>query len=418
MTQPKIEKPTDPLTQRPNDLIGQNIVCFAKDWNEDPTSCNHVLRELSKRNRVLWVNSISTRSPNLASKRDIGKIFRKLGSFFQGPRQEGERLWVYTPLVLPLHHKAWAVKFNRLWLRLTLAVLTRKLGMRGFQLWTFVPTSADYVGHLGEQMSVYYVTDNWKAFSSVDGAQIGDMVDRLSRKADVVFATSHSLVDSLRPHNPETHLATHGVEFEKFRAALDPKTKLPADIASLPGTVIGYYGLVEDWMDQDLIAYLAERHPEWSIALVGAIRTDVSKLEKLPNVHLLGRKPHAELPAYCKGFAVGLIPHKVNDLTRNMNPIKLREYVCAGLPVVSVALPEVAFYPDQCTVAPDYVAFEQGILNALATDSPEARRRRSDAMREETWERKVARLAEIVARTQATKQQSPQRRTKEEPQRT
>ena len=307
-------------------------------------------------------------------------------------------MWVYTPLVLPLHHKGWAVAFNRIWLRLTLAILTRKLGMRGFQLWTFVPTSADYVGHLGEQLSVYYVTDNWKAFSSVDGAKIGDMVDRLSSKADVVFATSHSLVDSLKPNNPETHLAAHGVEFEKFAAATQPETQLPDDIANLPGTVIGYYGLVEDWMDQELIAYLAERHPEWSFALVGAVRTDVSKLETLPNVYLSGRKPHSELPAYCKGFAVGLIPHKVNELTRNMNPIKLREYVCAGLPVVSVALPEVARYPEQCRVAQDYAEFEQAILDAIAEDSSEARKRRSETMRSETWEYKVARLAEIVAR--------------------
>ena len=384
-------------------ISGQNIVCFAKDWNEDPTSCNHVLRELSKTNKVLWINSISTRSPNLASKRDIGKIFRKLGSFFKGAKQASERMWVYTPLVLPLHHKAWAVVFNRIWLRLTLAVLTRKLGMRGFQLWTFVPTSADYVGHLGEELSVYYVTDNWKAFSSVDGTQIGDMVDRLSSKADVVFATSHSLVESLLPNNPETHLAAHGVEFEKFAQALNPNTPLPADLAKLPGTVIGYYGLIEDWMDQDLITHLAERHPEWSIVLVGAVRTDASKLEKLPNVHLLGRKPHSELPAYCKGFAVGLIPHKVNDLTRNMNPIKLREYVCAGLPVVSTALPEVARYPEQCHVAQNYAEFEQAIINALAQDSPEARKQRSETMRSETWEYKVACLAGIVARVQANK---------------
>ena len=225
--------------------------------------------------------------------------------------------------------------------------------------------------------------------------------------ASFLCGTSHSLVDSLRPNNPETHLAAHGVEFEKFAQATSPDTKIPADLAVLPGTVIGYYGLVEDWMDQELITYLAGRHPEWSFALVGAVRTDVSKLEKLPNVHLLGRKPHAELPAYCKGFAVGLIPHKVNELTRNMNPIKLREYVCAGLPVVSVALPEVARYPEQCRVAQNYAEFEQAICDALAQDSPEARKQRSETMRSETWEYKVARLAEIVARVQAGKTSRP-----------
>ena len=149
--------------------------------------------------------------------------------------------------------------------------------------------------------------------------------------------------------------------------------------------------------------YLARRHPEWSIALVGSARVDMSLLQACPNIHFLGRKPHAELPLYCKGFAVGLIPHKVNDLTRHMNPIKLREYLSAGLPVVSTALPEVKHYGEHCVVADTYEAFEQAILTALRDDSPAARQKRSDAMQWETWERKVQTLGAKVARVSENK---------------
>ena len=114
-------------------MKGQNIVCFAKDWSEDPTSCNHVLRELAKDNRVLWLNSISTRSPNLASGRDIGKIFRKLASFLCGPKKVGEQMWVYTPIVLPFHHNRKAAAFNRMLLRLSIKILGKQMGMDGFQ---------------------------------------------------------------------------------------------------------------------------------------------------------------------------------------------------------------------------------------------------------------------------------------------
>ncbi len=133
-------------------MTGQNIICFAKDWNEDPTSCNHVLRELSKRNQVLWINSISTRSPNFASGRDLRKIFHRVGGFLRGAKPVGDQMWLFTPFVLPFHHKKWAVRLNRQILRLTLGILRRRLGMHKFQLWTFVPTSSEYAGHLGEEL--------------------------------------------------------------------------------------------------------------------------------------------------------------------------------------------------------------------------------------------------------------------------
>jgi glycosyltransferase involved in cell wall biosynthesis len=384
-------------------LSGQSIVCFAKDWSEDPTSCNHVLQELAKRNRVLWLNSISTRSPNLTSGRDLGKIVRKVKSFFQKPRQVGEQMWVYTPLVLPFHHKSWAVKANRWLLRTTVRRLGRRFGMHDFQLWTFVPTSADYVGHLGASMIVYYCTDNWSQFSSVDGERIGGMVQSLATQADVVFATSHLLVEKLQPQNAETHLAAHGVKYTMFAAATQPETPIPTDLAALPQPVLGFYGLIEDWLDLDLIAYLAERHPEWSFAFVGRTCVDVSSLSRFPNVHFLGRKPHTELPNYCKGFSIGLIPHKVNELTRHMNPIKLREYLSAGLPVVATALPEVRYYAEHCTIAENYAEFEAGIVHLLATETPESRRARSRQMQSETWENKVAVLGDHVLRVQKTR---------------
>jgi glycosyltransferase involved in cell wall biosynthesis len=384
-------------------MTGQNIICFAKDWAEDPTSCNHVLRGLARQNKVLWLNSISTRSPNLSSGRDLGKIWRKLTAFLRGPKAADESLWVYTPLVLPFHHSPAAVVLNRWILKTSLSLLSARLGMRGFQLWTFVPTSSQYVGALGEEFIVYYCTDNWSQFSSVDGEKIGAMVKDLARRADVVFATSRPLVEQLRPNNPQTHLAAHGVNHELFAQAIAPATQVPADLAALPGPVLGFYGLIEDWLDLDLLAYLAGRHPEWTIALVGRVCVDTSKLAGYPNIHFLGRKPHAELPSYCKGFAVGLIPHQVNELTIHMNPIKLREYLSAGLPVVSTALPEVRHYPEHCVVTETYEEFERAVETAIREDTPEARARRSAAMRGENWEQKVQELGEIVMRVKAQK---------------
>jgi len=379
-------------------LVGQNIVCFAKDWKEDPTSCNHVLRELSKRNRVLWVNSISTRAPNLASGRDLKKIFNRIFGFLKGAQQVDRQMWLFTPFVLPLHHHRWAIHLNRLILNFTLGYVRRRLGMRHFQLWTFVPTSAEYVGRLGEDLLVYYCTDEWSGFSSVQGRKVGEMVESLATRASVVFATSRPLVEKLRRLNQETHLASHGVKYEAFARALDAATPVPAELASLPRPRLGFYGLIEEWLDLDLLAFLAERHPEWSIVLVGKVCVDVHPLKRFPNVYFTGRKPHAELPGFCKGFDVALIPHKVTELTRHMNPIKLREYMSAGLPIVSTDLPEMRLFPDACTVAQSYEQFEAAVLAAMAQDSPAKRAQRSEAMRDQTWDRKVLEIGRTVER--------------------
>jgi len=159
-------------------------------------------------------------------------------------------------------------------------------------------------------------------------------------------------------------------------------------------------------VDLDIIAHLAERRKDWSIVLIGKSKVDTSRLAGYPNVHLLGRKPYASLPEYCKGFDVSLIPFAVNELTRHVNPIKLREYFSAGLPCVSTDMPAVrdyAAHPSEalrgaCFVARTQQEFHDAVEQALRADSPAARRRRSDAMKDETWDRKVAQVGDIVLR--------------------
>jgi glycosyltransferase involved in cell wall biosynthesis len=191
------------------------------------------------------------------------------------------------------------------------------------------------------------------------------------------------------------------VDHELFAAALSEATAVPADLAALPQPVLGFYGTIQDWVDLKLIAALAGRHPEWSFALIGRTSVDTESLSKYPNVHFLGRKDHSTLPAYCKGFAVGLIPYILNERILHVNPIKLREYLSAGLPVVSTALPEVANYREFCHLAESPEEFERGIEIALRDDTPERRRQRSEAMRAETWERKVAEVGARVMEVKA-----------------
>jgi glycosyltransferase involved in cell wall biosynthesis len=369
------------------------IIAFSKDWHEDPTSNHHVLRELAKTRRVLWLNSIATRRPAISSARDRAKIVRKLAEVTHGAVNVENDLWVATPIVLPLPGNAVAAAVNHRLLRWMIGALKAQLRIDRFHLWTFLPNTGDHVGTLGEDLSVYYCVDEWSSFSNVDREVTARAERHLLERVDLTFATSHALVDAKRSLCPLTYHAPHGVDHARFATALDDATRIPDDLAALPGPRIGFFGTLRDFIDLDLIAAAARARPGWSFALIGQQLCDVSMLRDLPNVHLLGQKPHTQLPAYCRGFDVGLIPYRIDDRVQFVNPLKLREYLAAGVPVVSTPMPEVLPLSDLCRIAASPEDTVRAIEATLAEDSPAARRARSASMESATW---AARVREIV----------------------
>jgi glycosyltransferase involved in cell wall biosynthesis len=372
------------------------IIAFSKDWHEDPTSNHHVLRELAKTRRVLWLNSIATRRPSMTSARDRAKIVRKLSEVAHGAVNVENDLWVATPIVLPLPGNAIATAINQRIVRWTIAALRMQLGIDRFHLWTFLPNTGDYVGTLGEDLAVYYCVDEWATFSNLDAEATRRAERRLLEKVDITFATSRELVAAKRAVCPYTYHAPHGVDHALFAKALDEATPIPEDLAALPGPRIGFYGTLRDFIDFDLIAEVARLRPQWSIALIGQQLCDISALDDLPNVHLLGQKPHHMLPAYCKGFDIGLIPYQICDRVRYVNPLKLREYLSAGVPVVATPMEEVQPLARLCRVAGTAEETVAAIEAALAEGDPAARRARSETMRNETWVGRVRQITRAI----------------------
>jgi glycosyltransferase involved in cell wall biosynthesis len=237
-----------------------------------------------------------------------------------------------------------------------------------------------------------------------DGRELDALERELCRRADLVFATSRYLVDAKRRINPETHLASHGVDHTHFAAALDPHAAAAPELADVTGPVLGVVGLIDGRVDVELLGHVADRHPEWTIAVVGTVAIDPAPLQRRANVRLLGRQPYARLPAFCRRFSVGLVPFVVNEYTRAINPIKLREYLSAGLPVVATALPEVEAWAPLAAAARDRDDFVRLVEAALRDDAPGRRAERSAAMRAETWEEKVAAIGRQVLRTRRARE--------------
>jgi glycosyltransferase involved in cell wall biosynthesis len=376
-------------------LVGRDMLCFSHDWSGDPLSKTHLMRLLARENRILWVNSIGYRTPSV-SKADVRRVFAKLAAAFKPIEQPEPNIFVLNPLVFPAYGLSWVRRLNCQLLRFLVKRAMRQLNFRRPINWVFNPAAAIVAGRLGEERLIYYCVDEYAAFTGVASRSLADMEARLLRQADVVFVSAERLLHSKRKHNLRTHLIRHGVDYANFRRAIAADTLVPQEIASLPRPILGYFGLIaQDWVDIELLAQVAEHFQRGSLVLLGKVTMDVTRLRRLPNVHILGRKPYDALPAYCKGFDVGLVPFPIHEVTLNANPLKAREYLAAGLPVVSTAIPEVEAI-GYCHCAADAAGFIREIEDALA--DPGCSCDRSDRMRSESWESRLQEVGQHMAR--------------------
>jgi glycosyltransferase involved in cell wall biosynthesis len=147
---------------------------------------------------------------------------------------------------------------------------------------------------------------------------------------------------------------------------------------------------------RDLIAEIARRRPHWTVLMIGKANVDTGALRALPNIRLLGQKPYSTLPAYCRVFDVGIIPFRIDALTVRANPLKLREYLAAGLPVVSSDLPEVRRYAGLARLAEGADGFVAAIETSLAEDGEAVRSARVAAMAGESWEARVEQISDLI----------------------
>lgn len=369
-------------------LRGRDLVVFSNDWDGDPLSKTHIMRILARENRILWVNSIGNRAPKVNT-HDARRIWNKLSTFTRGVREVEPNLYVLAPLAVPFYGSPAITRVNGQLLRLQVKRAMKALGFTRPISWSFLPASAPVSGTLGEELVVYQCVDEFSAFSDTNGRHIANLEDQLLKKANLVITSAERLYQSKSKVNSSTVLVRHGVDFQHFVKACDPQTRIPEDLARLPKPVIGFFGLFADWVDQAAIAACARAYPQGSVVILGKVAPDTSveKLKALPNVHFLGRRPYDALPAYCKGFDVALMPFTVNELTLNSNPLKVREYLAAGLPVVSSDIPEVRKV-GLCKLAKssaDYPAKVQECLDEGAGPN----RERAERIFKESWDARV-----------------------------
>jgi glycosyltransferase involved in cell wall biosynthesis len=377
-------------------LRGRDIVCFSHDWTGDPLSKTHLMRVLAKDNRVLWVNSLPNRMPT-ASGKDVSRLFKKLKSFTEPVREMERNIFVLNPLAIPAYGSETVVALNQRTLVSQIKKAMRRLGFSDVVNIVFNPAAGMIAGRIGESELIYYCVDEYTAFTGASNG-LKQIEDDLFRRADLVVVSAEKLFESKKHLNANTHIIRHGTDWRHFRTALDDVTVVPDEISDLPSPVIGFHGLLADWIDYELIKRIAEDFSHGSIVLIGKVAVDaeekIKTLNGLPNVHLLGRKPYSILPAYCKGFDVAINPFEINELTLAANPLKVREYLAAGVPVVSTDIPEVRVL-DDVRVGVDHDNFLDEIKAALVETKP--RWKISDGVKHQSWEAKVEELRALLS---------------------
>jgi len=370
------------------------MICFANDWYADPLSKKHLMLRFALKRRILWINSVNNRRPRMAGK-DFRRVLQKLGEFRRGLLQVHEGIWVLTPLYIPFHGNAAIRQLNRKLLGLQIRNAMAKLKIRKAVTYTFAPTSADVVGSLGEETVVYHCVDEFSAFTDA-GSEVAERERELLGKADVVLCSAAGLFERKKEFNARTYLVTHGVDYEFFRKATSPKTPVAQELLSLPKPILGFTGLLADWVDIALLAALARRRPDWSIVLIGRSEVDLKTFEGLGNVHFLGHRPYSRLPEFLRGFDFALLPFVNNELTVNANPLKLREYLAAGLPVIASPIPEVARYAGLVTLASTAEQYEMEIEKLLRRGESGPSADRSAMMASESWEAKATEIEYLL----------------------
>jgi hypothetical protein len=192
-------------------------------------------------------------------------------------------------------------------------------------------------------------------------------------------------------------LLRHGVDFEHFASAWKTDLPIPYELADIPKPLVGFFGLVHHWIDVDLISRVAAMRPGYSFVLIGDCKVDVSNLRRLPNVHLLGRRDYSALPAYCARFDAAILPFMQSAMTVSINPVKMYEYLAAGLPVVSTPLPESSRFPTAIHIARTPLEFALGCDAAVAIGKRDAARI-SGLVQNDTWTARVEQLSGHVER--------------------
>ncbi|HEG44549.1 MAG TPA: glycosyltransferase [Phycisphaerales bacterium] len=377
-------------------LNADDELCFLCFGGEDWWYHNHghigfqLMRRLARTGKVLYVNSIVMQKPNFHKGGGFfKKLIRKSRSIFKGLKKVDDAFWVYSPFSLPVHHIPWLTGFNERILRWQVSLVLRKLGIKRPVILVGCPAACKSAVKMKKRCLLYQRTDLYEAFPSVDEKIITGYDRQLKAEADITYFVNKKMFSDESSHCRHSLFLDHGVDFEMF-ASPQRQADIPDDMRGIKGPVIGYFGAINSHtVDIDFIERVAEILRDMSFVLVGGTNEDYVSLRSRPNVWMLGKKSYDRIPVYGKCFDVAIMAWQKTAWIDACNPVKLKEYLALGKPVVSTSFAELEEYLDVVYAADTPERFAECIKQALAEDSPGLAELRRRKVRAATWESKA-----------------------------
>ncbi|MFH1755310.1 MAG: glycosyltransferase [Candidatus Latescibacterota bacterium] len=380
------------------------------DWHgKYKYSTHHIVERLSARRRVFYIDNFGGRRDLRAgdAARAAQKAIHLLGrgsprknAFSQGAANPV----IVQPILIPTPRFPGTVgRLNRFLLSRSFGKIIDRYQIRDPIVWTCLPTDVVWgsIPACQPGVLVYQSVDKFSEHPLIPAAvrpRFARFENMFTRSADLVFANARNLFEEKIKLNSRTYFFPNGVDpdqFDRHGAAVE-------SLQALSKPVIGFAGLLGPWIDFDMLAQCAAERPGWSFVFIGAVvpGTAVEGLTKLANVHLTGAVDHADLGMHFKYFDAGIIPYRLSEFTRYTFPSKMAEYLAAGLPVISTALPEVKPYSHVVRIAHNPAEMIAAIEHALEQgDDSFHKKARIEVARSLSWDTIVGQMVKLIDET-------------------
>ena len=340
------------------------FIVFGEDWQSHPSSTQHLFKQLAKQHQVIWINSIGMRKPTFRLI-DVKRVFNKLKSLFLSKRNrpnakttntsQNINLTAHTLAVLPWHDNVIVRLFNK-W------IFNRKgfIDDEPIVYWLSVPTAISLISPREQDKVIYYCGDDFSALAGVDHKMVAPFESDLIAKADTIYVVSEFLANKMP--KSKVKMLSHGVDLELFTT----QTTKAVELEQICKPIIGFYGSLNAWLDKALLLKLAKERPEYQLVLIGHLVEDFSDLLKLDNVTHIPAVEHDRLASFSQHWQVSILPFVDNEQIRACDPLKLKEYIATGTPIVTTRFAAVNPYQETILIADNHQGFIERLDYAVS----------------------------------------------------
>jgi glycosyltransferase involved in cell wall biosynthesis len=380
------------------------FLVFSDDWGEHPSSCQHIFRIIAQEHRVLWVNTIGMRNPTLTF-RDLKKTIRKIGKMLRHAKCMGKtternvNIAICQPLMLPGVHSQWVRRVNARSVTRKVRALMKERQFDQPIVVTTVPNVAEYQDLIIDRRVIYYCVDDFSLWPGLDAKTVQAMETRLIARADRIIAASDNLAQRFKEMGKDPGVITHGVDLELFSTAALREHQRTLHIQK---PRVGFFGLIDGRMDWELLVALARQMPDISFVFAGPIDASAGGLPVSSNIHFIGPVAYPELQEFIAGMNALMLPYKTGALGKMLSPLKLKEYLATGKPIVCSAIDAVWEWDDVVDIGRTVEEWQGLLRRVVQGESSKRSAIVSGRLATESWQVKASeflRLCEEVPGT-------------------